>query len=96
MKLNLTPASPWQLTVTTTGSAYAASLVAVLRTTVARAGLADRISLTREYRTVTAQGTVGALTYLLHSGRGLVLAGQAGHVAHIVLQPMLEPEGTTR
>ena len=90
MKLNLTVASPWRLTITTTGSAYSGALLHTLTATVSRAGLADRITLSKNHRTVTAEGTVGALTYLLHSGRGLVHASQAGHVAHVVLEPVLE------
>lgn len=90
MKRDLNTESPWRLTVLTEGAAYAQRIYGELAAATARAGLTERITLRRVYRTVTADGTVGALTYLVHSGRALVLHAQSGEVARIVLEPVTE------
>lgn len=88
MKPPLNAFSPWRLTVQTAGSAYADSVHKDMVTRTQRAGLASRVLLVRVHRTVTAEGTVGALVYLLQSSPGLMLHAQTGHIVSVTLEPV--------
>lgn len=88
MKLDLNAFSPWRLTVTTTGPAYSGALLATLAASASRAGLTSKVGFVQVHRTVTAESTVGALTYLLQSSPGLVLHAQTGHIVSVTLEPV--------